>query len=110
MCHGWELITSSFLKALKHLEIDDEEDDDDVDGVCDDDIKFAKNKPIKWNVSSWSNFLQYCYSMIISQQRVPHNTFLICLFFINGMIYQIFWWYIRIEHNDMDLSLRTSSQ
>ena len=47
MCHGWELITSSFLKALKHLEIDDEEDDDDVDGVCDDDIKFAKNKPIK---------------------------------------------------------------
>ena len=53
MCHGWELITSSFLKALKHLEIDDEkDDDDDVDGVCDDDIKFAKNKPIKWNVSS----------------------------------------------------------
>ena len=48
MCHGWELITSSFLKALKHLEIDDEkDDDDDVDGVCDDDIKFAKNKPIK---------------------------------------------------------------
>ena len=40
------------MKALKHLEIDDEEDDDDVDGVCDDDIKFAKNKPIKWNVSS----------------------------------------------------------
>ena len=53
MCHGWELITSSFLKALKHLEIDDEkDDDDDVDGVCDDDIKFAKNKPIKQNVFS----------------------------------------------------------
>ena len=34
------------MKALKHLEIDDEEDDDDVDGVCDDDIKFAKTNPL----------------------------------------------------------------